>query len=116
MRWMGTYQCPSSLPGGPHRPGMVLEVKLGYTNARNGNIPVLRRMGCIVDDAKGRQVDYQCSGGPRCPKMALDEEVKAIQMRGMETYQCRGGWDALWMVRKGDRWTTSARGALIIQK
>ena len=26
--------------GGPHRPGTVLEVKLGYTNAMDGNIPV----------------------------------------------------------------------------
>ena len=40
MRGMGTYWCLSLPPGGPHHPGMVLEVKLGYTNAMDGNIPV----------------------------------------------------------------------------
>ena len=48
-------------------------------------------------------------GSPRCPEMTLDEKIKVIQMQGMGTYQCRGGWDALWMVRKGDRWTASTR-------
>ena len=45
------------------------------------------RMGCVVDGVKGRQVDYQRPGGPRRPEMTLDEKIKAIQMRGMGTYQ-----------------------------
>ena len=40
-----------------------------------------------MDGAKGRQVDYQCPGGPHHPEMTLDEKIKAIQMRGMGTHQ-----------------------------
>ena len=43
-------------------------------------------------------------GSPHHPEIVLDEEIRAIQTRGMGTYRCRG-WDALWMVRKGDGWT-----------
>ena len=44
-------------------------------------------------------------GSPRRPEMTLDEKIKAIQMRGMGTYWCRGGWEALWMMEIGDGWT-----------
>ena len=49
-------------PGGPRQPETVLEVKLGYTNARDENIPVPQRMGWVVDGAKGRWVDCQHPG------------------------------------------------------
>ena len=39
-------------------------------------------MGCIVDGAKGRQVDgiHAGLGGPHRLEMAKDEKIRAIQM------------------------------------